>query len=163
MNMHPKDFEKWVIAVRPSLLRQAESILGDAVEAEDTVQDAMLRIWQLRTEWYRYRSLDAVAVTAVRHLALSALRHRRFVQTDLAAADYPVEALAESRLIEQEDARRLAEAIEALPSRQQAVLRLRHLEGMETTDIARLIGASEESIRMNLSRARHSIMRRFGL
>ena len=39
-----------VKAMRPMLLSVARGILGSDEEAEDVVQDAMLRLWQLRDE-----------------------------------------------------------------------------------------------------------------
>lgn len=161
MTMDPKDFEQWATAIRPRLLRHANSVLGDADEAEDTVQDALLKLWLLRTEWSRYRSLEAVALTTVSHLALSALRRHRFRSDAPPEETAAVETGIETVLVRQEETAALLRAIAALPSRQQAVLRLKHLEGMEVADIARLIGSGEEAVRMNLCRARRSILKRF--
>ena len=47
--------------------------------------------------------------------------------------------------------------IETLPSLQQTILRLRHIEGMEMSDIAALIGSNEVAIRKALSRARQAV------
>jgi RNA polymerase sigma-70 factor (ECF subfamily) len=47
--------------------------------------------------------------------------------------------------------------IETLPSLQQTILRLRHIEGMEMKDIAELIGTNEVAIRKALSRARQAV------
>jgi len=163
MMMIPKDFEKWVAAVRPRLLRHAEGLLGDTAEAEDTVQDALLKLWLLRAEWGRFRSLEAVAFITVHHLGLSVLRRRKFLSDVPVEEAEVLEAGVETALIRREEAAFLLQLIETLPSKQQAVLRLKHLEGMETADIARLIGSSEEAVRMNLSRARQHILKRFRL
>ena len=47
------------------------------------------------------------------------------------------------------------------PDRQQTILRMKHIDGMEVPDIARLTGCSPEAVRMNLSRARRQIRDQF--
>ncbi|WP_461186510.1 RNA polymerase sigma factor, partial [Trueperella pyogenes] len=44
-----------------------------------------------------------------------------------------------------------------LPTMQQTILRLRHMEGMEMQQIAELIGSNEVAVRKALSRARKAI------
>ena len=41
-----------------------------------------------------------------------------------------------------------------LPDMQQAVLRMKHIDGLETAEIAHITGCTEEAVRQNLSRAR---------
>ena len=47
--------------------------------------------------------------------------------------------------------------IASLPSVQQTVIRMRHIEGLEIADIAKITGSTPGSIRVALSRARQSI------
>jgi len=58
-----------VKAVRPMLLNVARGILDSDEEAEDVVQDAMLRLWQLRDE--PVRNVRGFARIVVRNLSLS--------------------------------------------------------------------------------------------
>ena len=51
--------------------------------------------------------------------------------------------------------------IDTLPTLQQTVMRLRHIEGMEMREIAALTGSSEVAVRKTLSRARQTIRERF--
>ncbi len=51
--------------------------------------------------------------------------------------------------------------IESLPSLQQTILRLRHMEGMEMKDIAEIIGSSEVALRKALSRARQAVRQQY--
>ena len=51
----------------------------------------------------------------------------------------------------------MMKVIEQLPSKQQTILRLRHMEGMEMKDIAEPIGTNEVAIRKSLSRARMAV------
>ena len=145
-----------VKAVRPTLLSVARGILGSDEEAEDVVQDAMLRLWQLRDE--PIRNVRGFARVVVRNLSLSKVRQRR-VTVDIARADIANDNESESARNEQID--RMMELVDALPTMQQTVLRMRHMQEMTMADIASLIGTSEAAVRQSLSRARRSIIEQF--
>jgi RNA polymerase sigma-70 factor (ECF subfamily) len=55
----------------------------------------------------------------------------------------------------------LLELIETLPDLQQAILRMKHIEGMEVEEIARLTGSNPIAVRTNLSRARKKVREQF--
>ena len=50
MNMSQKAFEIWVKKLRPQLLLLSVRILGDKDEAEDVVQDTVLKLWSMREQ-----------------------------------------------------------------------------------------------------------------
>ena len=140
-----------VKAVRPTLLSVARGILGSDEEAEDVVQDAMLRLWQLRDE--PICNVRGFARVVVRNLSLSKVRQRR-VTVDIANDN-------ESESARNEQIDRMMELVDALPTMQQTVLRMRHMQEMTMADIASLIGTSEAAVRQSLSRARRSIIEQF--
>lgn len=59
----------------------------------------------------------------------------------------------------EERERQLIRAVDKLPSRQRMLLRMRYIEGMEVSAIAELVGGSEDSVNMVLSRARRGVYR----
>ena len=140
--------------MRPMLLSVAKGILGSDAEAEDVVQDAMLRLWQLREE--PIRNPKGFARIVVRNLSLSKIR-RKPLTVDISKADIADEAETERN--EQID--RMMSLVDALPTMQQTVLRLRHMQDMSMADIASLIGTSEVAVRQSLSRARRSILEQY--
>ena len=151
-----ESFMDEVKAVRPTLQSVAREILGSDEEAEDVVQDAMLRLWQLRDE--PIRNVRGFARVVVRNLSLSKVRQRR-VTVDIARADIANDDESESAKNEQID--RMMKLVDALPTMQQTVLRMRHMQEMTMADIASLIGTSEAAVRQSLSRARRSIIEQF--
>ena len=64
-------------------------------------------------------------------------------------------------LIEDGELGELLRAIDTLPSKQQIVLRLKHIEGMDVNEIAETIQMSEDAVYQNLSRARRAILNKF--
>lgn len=136
--------------VRPRLLLVARRYLGDD-DAEDVVQDALLRLWQMVGEVRR--PMDALASVLTRNLCISQLRRQR-CPSGLSEENITSE---DSDYADDERLSRMLAIIETLPSLQQTILRLRHIEGMEMKDIATLIGSNEVAIRKALSRARQTV------
>ena len=152
--MTTETFKDEVQAMRPMLVGVARGVLGSDEEAEDVVQDALLRLWQLRDE--PIRNVRGFARIVVRNLCLSKVR-RKQVMVDIGKADIADET--ETTNNEQID--RMMALVDALPTMQQTVLRLRHMQDMSMADIASLIGTSEAAVRQSLSRARRSIIEQF--
>ena len=55
----------------------------------------------------------------------------------------------------------LLELIATLPDLQQAILRMKHIDGFEVEEIARLTGSTVIAVRTNLSRARKKVREQF--
>ena len=141
--------------MRPMLMATARRIVGDEADAEDVVQDALLRLWQLRDE--PIRNVEGMAKVVVRHLSYDAVR-RRHERVSIDEADVADGSPSEG-LNDVEE--RMMAMVRELPPMQQTVLRLRHMEEMEMEDIAELIGTSEVAVRQSLSRARKRLMEQF--
>ena len=142
--------------MHPMLLSVARGILGSEEEAEDVVQDAMLRLWQLREE--PIRNPKGFARIVVRNLSLSKIR-RKPLTVDISQADLATNDDSETGIDEQID--RMMALVDVLPTMQQTVFRLRHMQDMTMADIASLIGTSEVAVRQSLSRARRSILEQY--
>ena len=160
--MEQKEFETLIRQIRPKLYAEALRLLTDSDEAEDVTQEAVLKLWTIREQLEAYRSVEALAVVMVRRLALSRKRVAATIpladwqQTDTDSIDSP-----EDLLISQEEETKIIRMISTLPDAQQTVLRMKHIDGLETSEIARITGSSEEAIRQNLSRARKRILKMF--
>ncbi len=149
-------FEREAGRLRPVLLRVAASIVSDT-EAEDIVQETLLKLWFLRDRLAAYSSIDAIARVITRNLSINHLRSRRYQAVDVATLpDVEDESDADSAISDE-----LQTAILSLPDTEQAVLRMKHLEGMETEEIASMIHSSPGAVRTALSRARCRIRKLF--
>lgn len=138
--------------MRPQLINQARRYLGDTDEAEDVVQDALLRLWQMREQLSS--PLVRMAVVVTRNLAIDHLRRRR------PAASLELVAAEEEPQVDSRTERILA-IVDTLPPLQQTVLRLRHMEDMEMADIAEITGSNEVAVRKTLSRARQAVREKY--
>lgn len=152
--MTQEEYRQEARRLRPKLLSVARQYLGDD-DAEDTVQDALLRLWQMVGELRM--PIDALASVLTRNLAVSALRRQRTVALDTATLADAATAADGSTIGNNDRIDRMMAIIESLPPLQQTILRLRHMEGMEMADVAALIGTSEVALRKALSRARQAV------
>ena len=133
--------------MRRRLMDEARRFLRNQDEAEDTVQDVVLKLWTMRDRLGDYRSVEAMAVVITRHLCLK--RKRDYGKClDLQALKETTDSGSpEQLLIGRETEGRLLELIDSLPDRQQAILRMKHVDGMETDEIAALTGMTADSVR----------------
>lgn len=150
--MTQEEFKEEAQRLRPRLMLTARRYLGDD-DAEDTVQDALLRLWQMVGELRQ--PFDALALRLTRNLCIAKVRRRKptVMLTDSGGTD---QADGDDERIE-----RMMAVVSTLPDLQQTILRLRHLEGMEMNEIADLTGSSEVAIRKALSRARQAVRQKY--
>jgi len=150
--MTQEEFKEEAQRLRPRLMLTARRYLGDD-DAEDTVQDALLRLWQMVGELRQ--PFDALALRLTRNLCIDKVRRRKptVMLTDSGGTD---QADGDDERIE-----RMMAVVSTLPDLQQTILRLRHLEGMEMNEIADLTGSSEVAIRKALSRARLAVRQKY--
>lgn len=155
--MEQQAFEIWVGRLRPRLVAEALRLTGDSEEAEDTVQETVLKLWSIRVQLDAYHSADGFALVIVRRLSLNRMRRpQRGKLPELGTDRTP-----ETELISAEEAERLEQVFQQLPDMQQSVFRMKHIDGLEVAEIARITGISIEAVRQNLSRARRRILKMF--
>ena len=160
--MEQNKFEIEAKRMRPALLRLAMRYMENADDAEDVIQDVLLNLWFLRERLDEYRSLDALAVVITRHQCLNQMRGRKMETVALEEGlTIGVEDSPELKLVGEEKMQELMKLIHALPDLQQAVLRMKHIEGFEVEEIARLTGSTPIAVRTNLSRARKRVREQF--
>lgn len=155
--MTTREFEIFVGDNRRRLLSLARQYVVSEAEAEDIVQDTLLKLLSLRGRLDTMEGAARLSTVVVKRLSLNLLRSRGRHQTvSIESRQIIAEATTTT-----EDVAELLRAIEGLPSKQQLILRLKHLEGMEVEDIASTIQMSRDAIYQNLSRARRAILEKF--
>lgn len=156
--MDRKSFEKFATEHRPTAAEVARRIVGDNDAAEDIAQDVFLKLWNIRESLDHYRSPGSLVAVMARNMAIDATRRQLTAVTTLDAATGIESGLSpEEQMIDRENSEAVDRILAALPDGQQSVLRMRHIDGMETAEIAATIGSTEVAVRVALSRARQRI------
>lgn len=160
--MELEAFKTTVVPLRTKLLHISLRLLDEPADAEDVVQEVLLKLWQMRDQLDQYHSVEALAVTMTKNLTLDKIKLRKpqSDETELMRLDSGMRNPEAS--LEQKDAvdciRRL---IEELPPLQQAIIRMKDIEGYELAEIATITGTQVESVRSNLSRARKRVREQY--
>lgn len=152
--MSETEFSREVAALRPALALTAQRYLHDPQAAEDVVQDALLRLWQIRDTLQL--PIQAFAQVLVRNLSIDTIR-RRHPQVDVTA----LASLAADVPSDDDRYHRVMQLVDRLPSMQQTLFRLRHIEQMSYADISAITGSSEAAVRKAISWARQSILQQY--
>jgi len=144
------------------LYRVAYSILRNATEAEDVVQDAFVRVLERRRELGKVVEMRPWLVRIAWNLALDRRRRVRPEQMDVALADGLMgrEAAADDALAEAARIGKVLGAMERLPGREREALLLSAMEELSTAEIGAVLGKSESSVRSLLFRARAHLRER---
>lgn len=155
--MHRIVFEKFVVSIRPTLIARALSVVGDSDTAEDVVQDCLFKLWSMRGTLDEYNSPEALAVTITHRLSLNAVRGRHSTVELLDEIVAGSEDSPEQQVIRNEKEREINRVMSMLPDAQQALITMRHVEGLSNIEIAQIIGSNEGAVRTALSRARNRV------
>ena len=156
--MELKQFKIDVLPLRDKLLNYARKLTEDPSDAEDAVQEIMLKLWNMRQKLDEYQSIEALAMTMTHHLCMEIWRAKRPDSLSLEQVQAPSQSATPERLLEEKDEFRLMrEIINSLPTLQRTIIQMKDVQEYETEEIAEITGCSAEAIRSNLSRARKKV------
>lgn len=147
---------------RERMLTLAKSIVKHPEDAEDVVQDAMLRAWRYRKTFNALRDVRPWLLGITRNAAFDFL-HRR---PDTQAADYdrvcaPADP-PERNVVLREEARFLARALRRLPPPHRTAFVLHDVHGYSSREISAEIHLPYHTVRTHLFRARRQLRDAFG-
>lgn len=156
--MELKQFKIDVLPLRDKLLNYARKLTKDPSDAEDAVQEIMLKLWNMRQKLDEYQSIEALAMTMTHHLCMDIWRAKRPDSLSLEQVQAPSQSATPERLLEEKDEFRLMrKIIDSLPTLQRTIIQMKDVQEYETEEIAEITGCSAEAIRSNLSRARKKV------
>ena len=138
------DFRDDILPLKNRLYRLALRITAHTGEAEDIVQETMIKAWNHREELDTPSSAEAFCITACRHLALDSIARK------------------ERQMLSRQDGLQwIHRLFQLLPEKQRTVLQLRDIEGKSYKEIAAFLEISEEQVKVNIFRARQRIKSEF--
>lgn len=145
--------------VRGQMFLQAVSFLDVKEDAEDVVQEALAKLWQLHKQIDGVEKMKHLACVIVKNTSVNALRNRKnTVEIDDASA-VPGANNSQETLDEKETRHQLMQAIAELPDTQRAVIRMRNVEQLSYKEIAQVLGTTESSVRAIICKARMTLMK----
>ena len=151
-----REFEERLASTSTLVFRVALGVLHNREDAEETTQETFVRAYRSFPRLREPERFRAWIVRIAFRLALDRVRETsRRARRELAAADPTpptptVEDLAASRELE----RRVRHAVDSLPKKFRMAVVLAAIEGHATSDVARLLGLPEGTVKSRLFQAR---------
>ncbi len=154
----PAAIQAMVARKLPRMLTLAQRMLGDAAEAEDVAQEAMLRAWRQAPRWTPGQAkFDTWLHRVGLNLCYDQLRRRREIATET-PPERPDDGPAPDRgLLAMETGARVEAALAKLPERQREAIVLCHYQELGNIEAAGLMNVSVEALESLLSRGRRAL------
>lgn len=144
----------------PMLFGIAWRMQGDAAEAEDVVQEVLVKVWVSAKGWSPVGGgLGGWLRRIATNLCLDRKRRTKFVadgEVPDRADDTPA---ADAIIDEQRRAAGIASAMQQLPDRQRAAIVLTYYEGVSNAEAAAALGVGVKALESLLVRARQGLSR----
>ena len=157
-------FRNDVLPLKNKLFRLALRITLNREEAEDVVQDTLMKVWNSRDKWQQLESIEAYSLTIARNLSLD--RIKKMDNNNGSLEEEQVErqdqaSTPSERMIQKDKLDIVRKIIDELPEKQRSCLQLRDIEGKAYKEIANILSITEEQVKVNIFRARQTVKQRF--
>ena len=141
--MQEISFRNDILPLKDKLFRLALRITFDRAEAEDVVQETLIRVWNKRDEWTKFGSIEAYCLTVAKNLAIDRSERK------------------DDHLVDKEQMTLIHRLVNELPDKQRLIMQLRDIEGKSYKEIAVVLHLTEEQVKVNLFRARQKVKQRY--
>jgi len=162
---HAQELDNVVSRYLPMFYKRAFHFLGNATDAEDAVQDALLSAYKHLGQFRGQAQLSTWLTSIVTNAARMQLRRRRgsYLSLDEPQGEDGLtlsERLPDSKPGQEEVCSaaelhdRLVNCVKQLSPTLRRAFQLRHIEGLTTKEAARVLGVPEGTVKAQLARAR---------
>lgn len=147
-------FKNTVFCHKDEMYRFAKRFVMSSDEAEDVVQDLMMKFWQKKEELAAFGNLKSYALKSVKNECLNRLKHHT---VKMGFADFQMHRSELYQLETNNMKEQIVGFINRLPEKQKAVIHLKDVEEFEVSEIAEMLEMEENAVRVNLMRARQKV------
>jgi RNA polymerase sigma factor, sigma-70 family len=177
-------FRQDILPMKNELYRLALRITLNREEAEDIVQETMMKVWNKRNDWDRIENIEAFCLTVCRNLALDANKRNEkrngkstgqtfseggnyngnltSLSSQNSIEDTPDrEQTPYEKMMQQDRISLVRNLINELPEKQRSCMQLRDIEGKAYKEIAAILDITEEQVKVNIFRARQTIKQQY--
>lgn len=159
-------FRNDILPLKNKLFRLALRITLNNAEAEDIVQETLIKVWKKRESWDEIESIEAFCYSICRNLALDRTRRadkfsESLDETRDTTADTSYSSNPEEQVQQSDRMKLVKELIDHLPEKQRSVIQLRDFEGKSYKEIADIMQMTDEQVKVTLFRARQTIKKKF--
>lgn len=157
--MKTNDFNQIIEEIKDKMYRLALRIVLDPYEAEDVVQEIVIKAWEKREYMATVENPQGWLMTLTRNKAIDKTRskHKRTTDIDQFFNISDTGANPEHTLLQKDLLDKVKAIINALPEHQRTVLHLRDIEEYAYDEISDITGQTPNQVKINIYRARQAI------
>lgn len=151
-----KIFRKLFERYHTRLCYFAANLLPFPEEAEDVVQEAFVKLWQKKTDFYSLNAIKTFLYIIIKNRCLNIYKHDKVVKKyadllqDKAGQEDEMDYLLEAEVLE-----KVHQALQKLPAGCRNVLHLSYFEGMKNKEVAEHLHVSVNTVKTQKQRALH--------
>jgi RNA polymerase sigma-70 factor (ECF subfamily) len=155
------DIQRDILPLKNILYRLALRITLNSQEAEDVVQDVIIKIWRMGERINEIENIESFALRLTRNLSID--RQRMKINQTATYDEIRVEQshsthnTIERQIEQQERIESIRQLMVQMPEKQRSVMQLRDFEGKSYKEIADAMEISEDQVKVNLFRARQFV------
>lgn len=161
-------FRNDILPMKDMLFRLAMRITLSREEAEDIVQDTLIKVWNRRDSWDTIESVESFSLTICRNLALDRMRlhenqNASLDETTPQGGDNHADTASTpyEQTVQRERVTIVRTLIDSLPEKQRSCMQLRDIEGKTYKEIGAVLDITEDQVKVNIFRARQTIKQQF--
>ena len=138
------------------MFRVAARLMGhNKAQAEDAVQEALIKLWRHAPNWQPTGSVEAYASRLVYTCCMDIYRRQK--PTDQIPEDLAVNDDVLDKLVSKQQRTQLLSAIEKLPKNQREAVLLFYMNEHSQRSVASMMGTTEKAVERLLARARKNL------
>ena len=158
--MEASEFKRLFLPCSNKLYLVAWRLTHNRQEAEDLVQETMLKLWTQRNKLHELKNSEAFSVRTLHNIFIDQNRKKHFAETDSPPEEMTLKANecdASEMMQQKETGVIVTRLIAKLPKQQRDIITLKDIDDFSYEEIAQQTELSMINIRVHLSRARKQI------
>lgn len=151
--MDSEEFQHIILPLSEKIFPLARRLMKNDVDAEDVIQEVMMKLWHNRSSWKKYSNPIGYAISMTRNACLDRIKK---LKPELVSGPIEFPYINDTnRLYDNKEASKIVyEIVANLPDLQRQVLELRDFDGFEMKEIAESMKIEVSYARVLLSRSR---------
>ncbi len=144
---------------KDKLYRFALNIVGNTFDAEDIMQELMIKIWNRMDQFKEIDNKEAWCMTVTRNMAIDKTRNKKVASLDI--SDYhhlrDSDITQDKKMENDERFGNIMSLVNQLPEKQKMIIHLRDVEGYTYQEIADMTETTLDFVKVSLHRARKTL------
>ncbi len=151
--MDKNQFKQKILPLADRIFPMAKRLLGNNCDAEDLVQEVLLKLWNNRKKLIKHNNITGYVLLTTRNACLDKLKKKQAVTLPEKIENRKLQNT--NKIYDENEAVKIVQKIVAdMPEQHRTVLQLRDFDGFELNEIAESMQIEITYARVLLSRAR---------